>query len=124
MLRRFVDKRQFLSVFIGADNRREETDVVKDGKNIIENKNLGTAGLTYFLPLFITAEGRVDTKGHFRFQLMRNDLAITRRGRFSFAWNTDKEYTLGLKYIIAKNFALSGNYDSDYGWGAGISFIY
>ena len=124
MLRRFLDKRQFFAAFIGADNRKEETDEIKNGKPVLENKNVGTAGLTYFLPLFITAEGRIDTKGHFRFQLMRNDLELTRRGRFSFSWNTDKEYTLGLKYVLARNLALSGSYDSDYGWGAGVSLIY
>ncbi len=122
--RRFIDKRQFLTVFFGADNRRQKTDDIKDGKNIIENENVATAGLTYFLPLFITAEGRIDSKGHARFQLQRTDLALTKRARFSFLWNTDKEYRLGLKYILARNFALSGSFDSDYGWGAGISLVY
>ena len=123
-LRRFLDKRQFLTVFVGADNRRGKTDAIKDGKNVIENENVATAGLTYFLPLFITAEVKMDSKGHARFQLQREDLALTKRARFSFLWNTDKEYRLGLKYILARNFALSGSYDSDYGWGAGISFVY
>ncbi len=123
-LRRFIDKRQFLTVFIGADNRRQETDAIKDGKNVIENENIATAGLTYFLPLFVTAEGRIDNTGHLRFQLQRQDLALTKRTRFNFLWNTDKEYQLGLKYVIARNFALSGSYDSDYGWGAGISLVY
>jgi hypothetical protein len=122
--RRCIDKRQFLTVFIGADNQRQETDAIKDGKNIIENENVATAGLTYFLPLFITAECRIDRKGHARFQLQRKDLALTKRARFSFLWNTDKEYRLGLKYIIIRNLALAGNYDSDYGWGAGLSIGY
>lgn len=124
MLRRFIDKRQYLSAFIGADNRREKTDVIKDGKHIIGNTNLATAGLTYLLPMFIEAEGRIDNTGHVRFQLMRNDLELTRRARFSFSWNTDKQYMLGLKYVVAKNLALLGSYDSDYGWGAGVSLIY
>jgi hypothetical protein len=111
-------------VFVGTDNRRQKTDVIKNGKNINENKNLATAGLTYFLPLLITAEGRIDNTGHVRFQLQRQDLALTKRTRFNFFWNTDKEYQLGLKYVVARNFALSGSYDSDYGWGAGISLIY
>lgn len=123
-LRRFLDKRQFLTAFIGAENRREETDEIKDGKKILENENVATAGLTYFLPLFIVAEGRIDHTGHLRLQLSRHDLALTKRARFDFSWNTDKQYSLGLKYIVARNLALSGNYDSDYGWGAGISFVY
>jgi CopA family copper-resistance protein len=124
ILRRFIDKRQFATVFIGTDNRREKTDEIKDGKNVTESTNLATAGLTYFLPMFIEAEGRIDNTGHIRLQLMRNDLELTRRARFSFSWNTDKQYMLGLKYVVAKNLALSGSYDSDYGWGGGISLIY
>ncbi len=37
MLRKFLDKRQFLTVFIGADNRRERTGEIKDGKNVLES---------------------------------------------------------------------------------------
>lgn len=124
MLRGFLDKRQFLAAFVGAYNRREQTSDIKDGKHIMKDENVATAGLTYVFPLMIVAEGRIDNTGHVRFQLMRNDLAVTRRARFSFAWNTDKEYMLGLKYVVAKNFALTGSYDSDYGWGAGISLVY
>ncbi len=124
MLRKFLDKRQFLTVFIGADNRRERTSEIKDGKHVLEYKNLATAGLTYFLPMFITAEGRIDHEGNFRFQLSRHDLELTKRARFDFSWNTDKEYMLGLKYVVGRNFGISGSYDSDYGWGAGISLIY
>ncbi|MGN6602895.1 MAG: multicopper oxidase domain-containing protein [Ginsengibacter sp.] len=123
-LRRFVDRRQFLAVFLGADNRREKTNEIKDGLEEISDENVATAGLTYFLPLLITAEARIDQTGHLRFQLQREDLAVTRRTRFSFSWNTDKEYELGLKYIITRNLGLTGSYDSNYGWGAGISFIY
>ena len=124
LFRRFIDKRQFLTVFVGADNRREYTGETNNGKKVLESENLATAGFTYLLPLFISAEGRVDHTGHFRLQLSRHDLELTRRTRFDFSWNTDKEYGLGLKYVIKRNFAVSGSYDSDYGWGAGISLIY
>lgn len=124
ILRRFIDQRQFLSVFIGADNRREWTGGYEKGEKKLEHVNLATAGLTYFLPFFITAEGRIDHKGHLRLQLARQDLALSSRARFDFSVNTDKEYMFGLKYILTKNLAVSGSYDSDYGWGAGLSFIY
>ncbi|MEP7231588.1 MAG: hypothetical protein ABI691_15105 [Ginsengibacter sp.] len=29
-----------------------------------------------------------------------------------------------LKYLVARNLAIYGNYDSDHAWGAGISLIY
>jgi hypothetical protein len=38
--------------------------------------------------------------------------------------NSDLEYSLGWKYIVDKNWLLSSHYDSDMGWGAGISFAY
>ena len=38
--------------------------------------------------------------------------------------NTDKEYTLGLRYFISRTFSISTQYDSDYGAGAGISIRY
>lgn len=126
MLRLFVDQRQFLSVFVGTDNRNELVD--GSGENgtpeRFEQINLATAGLTYFLPMLIMAEGRIDHKGHLRLQLSRHDIAITRRARLNFAVNTDKEYSVGTKYILARNLAISGNYDSDYGLGIGLSFIY
>jgi hypothetical protein len=39
-------------------------------------------------------------------------------------WNTDKEYMAGFKYIIRKWFALSTHYDSDMGYGAGVTITY
>ncbi|MEP6467916.1 MAG: multicopper oxidase domain-containing protein, partial [Parafilimonas sp.] len=124
MFKRFLDNRQFLTGFVGVYNRREETGEIKNGKKLIRDENVATVGVTYLLPLFIMAEGRVDNTGHFRLKLMRNDLALSRRARFSVAWNTDKEYMFGAKYVVAKNLALTGSYDSDYGWGAGISLVY
>ncbi len=124
MVRKFLDKRQFLAVFVGADLRREK-EKAKDGKpEQLEYRNRATLGLTYFLPLFIMAEGRVDHKGRFRLQVSRQDLAVTRRMRMNFSVNTDKEYMIGASYRLFRNLAVGGNYDSDYGWGAGLNFIY
>ena len=74
--------------------------------------------------LFIIADARVDTDGKFRFQLSREDIAITSRLRFNFMVNTDKEYMVGGRYIITKYFSLSSHYDSDMGYGAGITLTY
>ena len=38
--------------------------------------------------------------------------------------NTDKEYMAGFKYIATKNVALSAHYDSDMGYGAGLTLSY
>jgi hypothetical protein len=38
--------------------------------------------------------------------------------------NTDREYMVGGKYILTKNLGLSTHYDSDMGWGAGLTITY
>ena len=38
--------------------------------------------------------------------------------------NTDKEYTAGFRYLLTKYFSLSTRYDSDMGWGGGITLKY
>lgn len=119
----FLDKRQFLSAFVGGEFERNN---MKNGKEVplSEKEQIASAGLIYTLPFFVTIEGRVDHRGNFRFEAQREDFPLTTRTRFDFYWNTDKEYGITARYIIAKYLAVSGNYDSDYGWGVGISFIY
>jgi len=39
-------------------------------------------------------------------------------------WNTDYEYMAGLRYILGKNMGLTTHYDSDMGWGIGVSLNY
>lgn len=38
--------------------------------------------------------------------------------------NTDREYRLGLSYILQKWLQVSSHYDSDMGWSAGLTFVY
>jgi len=66
----------------------------------------------------------MDTDGKLRFQLMREDLPVSKRLRFNFMVNTDKEYMAGLRYAVTKYLSLSSHYDSDMGIGAGITVTY
>ena len=119
----FLDKRQFFSAFIGGEYEKNN---MKNGKEQpeTEKENIGAAGLIYTLPFLINAEARIDHRGKFRFQLGREDLPLTTRTRLDFYWNTDNEYGVAARYIVAKYLAISANYDSDFGWGAGLSIIY
>lgn len=119
----FLDKRQFFSAFIGGEYEKNN---MRKGKEVpdIEKNQIATVGLIYTLPFFINIEGRVDHRGKLRFQAIREDLPLTTRTRLDFYWNTNKEYGIEARYIVAKYLALSANYDSDFGWGAGISIIY
>lgn len=119
----FLDKRQFFSVYVGAEYEKNN---MRNGKVVPtrEIEQIGTAGLIYTLPFLINVEGRIDHRGKFRFEVQREDIPLTTRTRLDFVWNTDKEYGITARYIIAKYLAVSANYDSDFGWGAGLSIIY
>lgn len=115
---RFFGKMQFLNAYGGVEIHREK----ENGR--WESGIKGIFGAEYTLPMFVKADVRVDTRGKFRFQVAREDLALSRRVRFDGMWNTDKEYQLGLRYIMTKRWQLGTNYYNRYGFGAGVIFSY
>ncbi len=117
---RLFGKSQFFNAYVGFEFNREENHA----ENRWENEVLGTAGFEYTLPMFVKTDVRVNHKGKFRLQFERDDLALSKRLRFNAMWNTDKEYEVGLKYILTKRWQLSGNYYNHYGFGAGLTFNY
>jgi CopA family copper-resistance protein len=119
-LERYLDNRFFLSGYLGGEfinNKIGGAFVSKDKQNIF-------IGLRYLLPLFIQTDVRVSPKGDLRFEIARSDIPISNRIRLGGSWNTDKEYRINSTYILGKNLGISGNYDSDYGWGAGLRIMY
>ena len=117
---RYLDKRDFLAGFIGYDNRYNKGGL----ENTSDNRKVFEAGLIYLLPFFIEAEVRIDQTGRFRAQLERKDMPITTRLFFDGRVNTDKEYTVGLRYFLTRTFSINGLYDNDYGAGVGIGLRY
>lgn len=93
----------------------------KSNKN---NRKTVVAGIAYTLPMLITADGRIDGDGKFRFQLSREDIPVSPRLRFNWMINTDKEYMAGFRYIATKYISLSSHYDSDMGLGVGLTLTY
>ncbi len=81
-------------------------------------------GVNYTLPLLVIAQAEVFQDGNIRFQLMREDIPVSKRFRMAFMVNTDKEYMAGLKYIVGKNIGISTHYDSDMGVGFGVNLNY
>jgi len=126
---RYFGKMQWLFPFIGFDYHQNsmenemENNLFGQSSNQ-NNRKAVVIGLQYTLPMLVTAEARLDNKGKLRFQLMREDMPITARLRLNLMGNTDKEYMAGLRYNIAKYFSLSTHYDSDMGYGAGITLTY
>ena len=88
------------------------------------NRSTIVAGFSYTLPSLTVADARIDGNGKLRFQLSREDIALTPRLRLNWMLNTDKEYSAGLRYIGGKYFSISTHYDSDMGLGAGFIFTY
>ncbi|ODT52260.1 MAG: copper oxidase [Niastella sp. SCN 39-18] len=127
---RYLGKMQWLFPYVGFDyhyNKVKGEKIEKNSFGQTSNKNnrkTFVVGLQYTLPMLIVADARVDGDGKFRFQLGREDIPLTNRLRGNFMWNTDKEYAVGLRYVLRKWLALSTHYDSDMGLGAGIAIIY
>lgn len=117
---RYIDKQQFLNVYAGFELNRERDH----RSDPFKTEAFGTLGFEYTLPMFIKADGRVNTKGDFRLQLSREDIAVSKRMRFDAMWNTDKEYDLKMRYILAKRWQISGSYYNRYGFGAGVTYSY
>jgi hypothetical protein len=126
---RYIGKMQWLFPYVGLDYHYKKVgnEIEKNSFGQISDKNnrkTVVAGVQYTLPMLLVADARIDAKGKFRFQLGREDVPVSSRLRFNFMVNTDKEYAAGFKYILRKWFALSTHYDSDMGWGAGVTVIY
>jgi CopA family copper-resistance protein len=88
------------------------------------NRKTVVAGIAFTLPTLTVADFRIDADGKLRFQLSREDIALTPRLRFGWMINTDKEYMAGLRYIATKYISISTHWDSDMGVGAGLTFTY
>ncbi|SHL10102.1 copper-resistance protein, CopA family [Chitinophaga jiangningensis] len=137
---RYLGRMQWLFPYIGWDFRKRTLDdpfeknlfgqLLAPKKNLFGQTNTKNfrqvihAGVEYTLPMLIVADASIDSEGKLRFQLKREDIGITKRLRFNFTANTDREYAFGFRYIVTKYFNLSTHFDSDMGLGAGITFVY
>ena len=127
---RYIGKMQWLMPFIGFDWRYRYLKKNKIEKNIFSQTNtknsraLFSIGINYTLPMLVIAQAEVYNDGNIRLQLFRDDVPISKRLRMGFMINTDKEYMAGLRYIATKKFSIRTHYDSDMGFGAGLTVQY
>ena len=126
---RYLGKMQYWMPYVGWDFRyRRISDAGEKSlfgqTDTKDHRNVFCFGVQYLLPYLVVADWRVDSKGYVRLQLGREDIPVTSRLRFNFMVNTDKEYMVGARYIITKYFGLSTHYDSDMGYGAGLTISY
>jgi FtsP/CotA-like multicopper oxidase with cupredoxin domain len=127
---RYIDKNQWLMPFVGFDWRYRKMGMSEVEKNVFgqsntkDNRGVLSLGVNYTLPLLVIAQSEVFSDGNVRFQLMREDIPLSKRLRMAFMFNTDKEYMGGLKYIVGKNIGITTHYDSDMGVGFGLNLNY
>ncbi|PRB85463.1 copper oxidase [Chryseobacterium culicis] len=89
-----------------------------------KNRLAFMVGMQYVLPMLITADASVDQNGKVLLELSREDIPLSRRLRGNFSVNSDGEFSTGVRYIVQKWLSLSGNYDNEMGWGAGVTLTY
>lgn len=129
-LGKYIGRMQWLFPYIGFDWRYRKMEEGEMEKNIFgqvntkDKRNALCFGVQYTLPMLLIADARVDTDGKLRMQLMREDIPVSSRLRLNIMLNSDKEYMAGLRYVTTKFMSLSTHYDSDMGWGAGLTFNY
>lgn len=123
-LLRYLDKKQYLAFYIGSDYRKNKTLEQYNKLDSKDNRQAFDVGFYYLLPMLVRSEWRITHTGKVRLQLERRDIPLSNNFFMDMRINTDKEYTIGFRYMIKKQFSISTNYDSDYKWGAGLTWHY
>lgn len=127
-LGRYIGEKQWLYPYIGVDwtcrkgeagERNMFRQTTKKDREVD-----GTLGVRYTLPLLLIGDARIDTDGKARLQLERDDIPLTSRLRLSFSLNTDRDYSVGLHYILTSHLSVSTNYDNNLHWGVGLMLTY
>ena len=127
---RYIGKMQWLMPFIGFDWRYRKLGIDEQETNLFgqtntkDNRTQVSLGVNYTLPMLLIAQAEVYQDGNIRFQLMREDISITKRLRAGFMINTDKEFMVDLGYIVNIYFGFRIHFDSDMGFGVGLSLNY
>lgn len=127
---RYLGKMQWIMPFVGFDWRYRKMEMNEREKNLFgqentkDNRSVFSAGAEYTMPMLIKAQAEIFTDGNIRLQLERMDIPLSRRLRMDLMWNTDREYMVGLRYIIKRNFGITTHYDSDMGIGFGVNLNY
>ena len=125
----------YFRVYLGANTEN------KIKKELGATETVGTLGIKWLLPYFIDSNFRIDSDLNLQLYFDVDYLLFSRVAIFSgwevtndFGWKTklpennswEKGYVwnLGLEYIATKNLAIFTSYESRFGAGAGISYIW
>ncbi len=129
-LGRYFGRNQWFMPFIGYDWRYRKGGMDIQSENLFRQINTKdtrqafSIGMDYTLPMLIKFEAEYFLDGTLRLQLKRDDIPLSKRLRMHLMVNSDKEYMVGLQYVVTKHIAFRTHYDSDMGFGAGITLKY
>lgn len=129
-LGRYIGKMQWIMPFIGFDWRYRKMRIDEKEENLFgpvnkkDNRTAASLGVIYTLPMLVNIQAEVYNDSIVRLYLMREDIPVSKRLRAGFMVNTDTEYMADLKYIINKNMGIRTHFDSDMGFGVGVSLNY
>ena len=127
---RYLGRMQWWFPYVGFDWRQRMMHMSDVEQNLFgqtntkDERRTGCLGIEYTLPMLFVLDGRIDGDGRLQAQLMREDIPISARARLDLMVNTDGEYMVMGRYIVDKSWALTSHYDSDMGFGAGITLTY
>ena len=125
---RYIGRNQWLMPFIGFDWRYRKHETPKGNlfgqTNTKDNRRQLSLGMAYTLPMLVILQAEVYHDGTLRVQLRREDIPLSKRFRAGIMVNTDREYMFGLNYMASKNLGFKTHYDSDMGFGVGLTFNY
>lgn len=127
---RYIGRMQWFMPFVGFDYRYRKMGHGESERNVFGQRNTKdkraqfSLGAAYTLPMLFILQGEVYHDGNVRIQFMREDIPVSPRLRAGFMINTDREYMVDMKYILTKFMGVRTHYDSDMGFGVGLSFNY
>ena len=125
---RYIGKMQWLMPYVGYkfsyNKGHKEKNIFGQRNNHATVNNL-TLGARYLLPMNVLLDANVSpVDGEVAVKLEKEDMVLTPRLRMDLALDSHLGYTTKLRYILTKYLAVSGYYDSEFKWGAGLTFKY
>lgn len=125
---RYIDRNQFLMLYTGWDARDRAAHTNENNwfnqSSTKDNRGVACFGIQYVMPFFIRTDVRLDHTGNARLQFSRDDFPLSKRIRLNALYNSDNEYSIGARYILTKYISASTHYDSDMGYGLGLTITY
>ncbi|MYE07553.1 MAG: multicopper oxidase domain-containing protein [Oligoflexia bacterium] len=126
----------FFRIYGGIEMKNSVEGVLEQIEDI---DIVGKIGLRYLLPLFLELDINVDNRAQLQVALEYELLLFPRMEFFAdwewtmdfgilhnlpegAVWEQEQEWSVGIGYIMSKNFSIIASYNNHFSWGAGINW--